>query len=210
VSEPWTFSGQVAAIGEAGGVITLVDESTFAISGSSGDMVLGGSQGLFVRDTRVLSRLELRVNGARTESLSAVANDPFSATFVSRCRPLPGRADSTLVVFRSRYVGRGMREDIVMRNFGDEPTYCSVELFVQADFANLFAVKEGRIDSDGDLHAEPHDGVLELSYRRGNLSRGIEIHCTPKPGTVGGRRASRYIRLSRGRSSSRATDVVNR
>ena len=86
MSDPWNYSGQVAAIGEPGGSITLVDESTFAISGTSGDIVVGGSQGLFVRDTRVLSRLELRVNGARTEPLSAVANDPFSATFVSRCR----------------------------------------------------------------------------------------------------------------------------
>jgi glycogen debranching enzyme len=185
VSDPWNYAGQVAAIGEPGGSITLVDESTFAISGTSGDIVVGGSQGLFVRDTRVLSRLELRVNGARTEALSAVANDPFSATFVSRCRPKPGRADSTLVVFRSRYVGRGMREDIVMRNFGDEPTYCSVELFVQADFANLFAVKEGRVDSDGELRADQRDCVLELSYRRGNLSRGIELHCTPQPGSIG-------------------------
>jgi glycogen debranching enzyme len=185
VTDPWTFSGQVAAIGESGGSITLVDESTFAISGTSGDIVLGGSQGLFVRDTRVLSRLELRVNGARTEPLSAVANDPFSATFVSRCAPKAGRADSTLVVFRSRYVGRGMREDIVIRNFGDEPTYCAVELFVQADFANLFAVKEGRVNSDGELRAEQRDGVLVLSYKRGNLSRGIELHCSPEPSSIG-------------------------
>ncbi len=144
MSDPWTFSGQVAAVGGSSGAITLVDESTFAISSSSGDILVGGSQGLFVRDTRMLSRLELRVNGQRTEPLTAVTNDPFSATFVSRCRPKAGTADSTLVVFRSRYVGRGMREDIVLRNFGDEPTYCSVELFVQADFANLFAVKEGQ------------------------------------------------------------------
>jgi glycogen debranching enzyme len=185
VSDPWTYAGQVAAIGEPSGSITLVDESTFAISGTSGDIVLGGSQGLFVRDTRVLSRLELRVNGARTEPLSAVANDPFSATFVSRCAPKLGRADSTLVVFRSRYVGRGMREDIVIRNFGDEPTYCAVELFVQADFANLFAVKEGRVGSDGDLRAEQRDGVLVLSYKRGNLSRGIELHCSPQPSSTG-------------------------
>jgi glycogen debranching enzyme len=185
VSDPWNFAGQVASVGEPSGTITLVDESTFAISGTSGDITVGGSQGLFVRDTRMTSRLELRVNGARTEALSAVANDPFSATFVSRCRPKLGQADSTLVVFRSRYVGRGVREDIDLRNFGDEPTYCSVEVFVQADFANLFAVKEGRVEFDGEIRAEHTDGVLHLTYRRGTLSRGIEIHCTPEPSSIG-------------------------
>jgi glycogen debranching enzyme len=185
VSDPWTYSGQVADAGGASGAITLVDESTFAISSRSGDILLGGSQGLFVRDSRILSRLELRVNGQRTETLTAVANDPFSATFVSRCRPKAGQADSTLVVFRSRHVGRGMREDVVMRNFADEPTYCSVELFVQADFANLFAVKEGRVDSDGEIRAETRDGVLALSYRRGTVNRGIELHCRPEPASIG-------------------------
>src|SRR6202041_1661904 len=121
--------------------------------------------------------LELRVNGSRAESLAAVAIDPFSATFVSRCQPKAGRADSTLVVFRYRYVGRGMREDIILRNFGDEPTYCSVELFVQADFANLFAVKEGRAsETDGEIRAEAHESWLSISYKRGTVNRGIELH----------------------------------
>jgi len=186
LSDPWNFAGKIAATDESSGSVTLVDESTFAISAASGDIALGGSHGLFVRDTRMLSRLELRVNGSRVEPLTAIADDPFSATFVSRCQPKAGRADSTLVVFRHRYVGRGMREDIVLRNFGDEPTYCSVELFVKADFANLFAVKEGRAsETEGDVHAEPHGSFLSVNYKRGTVNRGIEIHTTPQPGTVG-------------------------
>ena len=91
VSDPWTFSGKVAGLDQASGVVTLVDESTFAISGLAGRRGHAlGAQGLFVRDTRILSRFELRVNGARPESLAAVTDDPFSATFVSRCPPRPG------------------------------------------------------------------------------------------------------------------------
>ena len=123
MSDPWTYSGRVTVLEQASGVVTLVDESTFAISGLTGDIVVGSAQGLFVRDTRLLSRLELRVNGTRPEALAAVTDDPFSATFVSRLRPGPGHADSTLMVFRARYVGQGMREDLVIRNFGDEPTF---------------------------------------------------------------------------------------
>ena len=56
---------------------------------------------------------------------------------------------------------------------------------MQADFANLFAVKEGRTDSDGEIRAETRDGVLALSYRRGTVNRGIELHCRPHPASIG-------------------------
>ena len=59
-----------------------------------------------------------------------------------------GRADSTLMVFRSRYVGQGMREDLTIRNFADEPALCTIEIFVGSDFADLFAVKEGRAGTE--------------------------------------------------------------
>ncbi len=183
MSEPWNFAGQPAALDASGGVVTLVDESTFSISGRGGDITPGGAQGLFVRDTRILSRLELLVNGARPETLSAATDAPFSTIFVSRCAPRAGHADSTLMVIRSRYVGQGMREDVVLRNFGDEPSFCEVELLVDADFADLFAVKEGRAGTDdgGETTRSVRDSTLSFAYRRGGLHRGCELHFTPTP-----------------------------
>jgi glycogen debranching enzyme len=177
MAEPWTYAGPVAQLDDSHGVVTLVDESTFAISGQAGDITPGAAQGLFVRDTRILSRFEVLVNGARTEPLAAVTDNPFSSTFVSRCLPPAGRADSTLMVFRSRYVGQGMREDLTIRNFGDEASLCSVELFVSADFADLFAVKEGRAGTgveDGNLDGSTASTV-RFTHRRGGVSRGVEI-----------------------------------
>ena len=133
----------------AGGVITLVDESTFAISNRTGDIFPGSAQGLFVRDKRVISRFELMIDGAPLEPLAAINAEPYSATFVARTKPSPGRADSNLMIFRSRYVGQGMREDMVIHNFGEEATVCVLEGFIEADFADLFAVKEGRVGSTG-------------------------------------------------------------
>jgi glycogen debranching enzyme len=150
MADPWNFAGPVTQLDSRAGVVTLVDESTFAISGSAGDISSGAAQGLFFRDTRILSRFEVLVNGARTQSLAAITDDPFTATFVSRCLPASGRADSTLMVFRSRYVGQGMREDLTVRNFADEPALCTIEIFVGSDFADLFAVKEGRVRTEAD------------------------------------------------------------
>src|SRR3954452_14554530 len=166
MAEPWTFAGEVPVLGTVG-TITLVEGSAFCISGRSGDMAPNLPQGFFFRDTRFLSRLELRVNGTIPEALEAEAVDPFSATYVLRSRPRPGRADSPLLVFRHRYVGRGMREDIVIRNYGDEPSYCSVELLFDTDFADLFHVKEGRFESDVAPALETDDQSLVFRYQRG-------------------------------------------
>ncbi len=174
MSEPWTYAGEVPVLGTAD-TITLVEGSAFAISGRSGDMAPNLPQGLFFRDTRFLSRLELRVNGQAPEPLEAEPVDPFSATFALRTRPRPGRADSPLLLFRHRYVGRGMREDIVIRNYGDEPSYCSLELLFDTDFADLFNVKEGRIDTDVAPALESADSQLVFRYQRGLTRRGLRV-----------------------------------
>ncbi|MGH9029706.1 MAG: MGH1-like glycoside hydrolase domain-containing protein, partial [Acidimicrobiales bacterium] len=65
-------------------------------------------------------------------------------------------------------------------------TFCSVELFIDSDFADLFAVKEGRAgDPDGELTRVAEDDRLELSYRRGTVTRGTQLHFSPTPKTVG-------------------------
>jgi glycogen debranching enzyme len=180
-TEPWTFAGEPPPlVGGGGGVITLVEGSSFCISASSGDIVATLPHGLFYRDTRFLSRYQLRINAQEPQWLAATAIDPFSAKFVGRSLPRSGRADSTLVVYRSRYVGRGMREDIAVRNFGEEPAFCSVELIVESDFANLFEVKEGRVTRSGDHTSAAVDGAIVFQYRKGNVRRGARVACTPK------------------------------
>jgi len=165
--------------------MTLVEGSSFCISGSSGDITRGAAQGLFFRDTRFCSRLELVLNGQPVDALAATPLDPFSAVFVGRSHPRPGRADSTLMVFRRRYVGLGMREDLTVRNFGEEPAYCSLDLLVEADFADLFEVKEGRVHRTGEHADEAVDGVLRLNWRKGSHRRTVRVACTPEP-TVSG------------------------
>jgi glycogen debranching enzyme len=168
--------------------VTLVQGSAFAISSATGDMDPGSSQGLFFRDTRFLSCLQLQVNGQRPQALASVTPEPFAATFVARIRPRPDRADSTLMIFRRRYIGRGMREDLAIRNFGDEPAYCSVELAYEADFADLFDVKSGRAlanppaartDYDhavvGDLEPVHRDGGIVFRHRHGSHRRGLRV-----------------------------------
>ncbi|MGQ0521007.1 MAG: amylo-alpha-1,6-glucosidase [Actinomycetota bacterium] len=190
MADAWNFSGESVALGQHDGIVTLVQGSAFCISGSSGDLSAGAPHGLFFRDNRFLSRLELRINGQRPESLAASTSDPFSAVFISRTRPSAGRADSTVLVFRHRYIGRGMREDLVVRNFADEPSYCQIELVMEADFAHLFEVKEGRAgnDTDRELDVVVEDGTLVFRVRRGAMRRAARVSFS-KPAQLGTGRA---------------------
>ncbi|MGH9182769.1 MAG: amylo-alpha-1,6-glucosidase [Acidimicrobiales bacterium] len=176
MAERWNYSGEVASLTSIDGLVTLVEGSTFCISGRSGDVDPGSTHGLFFRDTRLLSTLALRIGGLPLEPLSAFVGDPFVATFVARARPGPGRADSSLVAFRTRHVGRGMREDLVLRNFADRPVHCDVELELDADFADLFEVKEGRVrPSRGERTMEVSDHRVVYRYHDGDVSRGVVL-----------------------------------
>ncbi len=184
VPDPWNPGGESVSLGHPGGTVTLVEGAAFCISGRSGDVVPGSPQGLFFRDLRLLSLYELKVNGERPEPLAASTPEPFSAVFVGRIKPQAGSSESSLMVFRRRYVGRGMREDIQVRNFSDEAAFCALELSVDADFADLFEVKEGRVGEspDRDWHADSRG--YDFSVRRSGATRGVRVSFGDEPGIV--------------------------
>ncbi|MGH9154625.1 MAG: amylo-alpha-1,6-glucosidase [Acidimicrobiales bacterium] len=187
MADPWNFTGESVSLRGDAGVVTLVEGAAFCISAGTGDILPGSPQGLFFRDSRFLSRLELRLNGQRPEPLAAEPTEPFSAVFVSRTTPRPGKADSTLLVFRYRYIGRGMRDDVVVRNFGDEPAYCSLTMAFEADFAHLFDVKEGRAGGGYSGVEIVHEGdVMVFRSPKGLASRGARVSFSQPARLAGG------------------------
>ncbi len=138
---PWGSGELPAGQGAACSPITLIEGSTFCISEPGGDILPDRQQGLFVRDTRMLSRWELTVDGVEPQPLTMHTSEPYAATFLGRMPPKAGRADSTMLVVRRRYVGDGMREDITLRNTSAKPRRCVLMLAAAADFADLFEVK---------------------------------------------------------------------
>lgn len=143
VQTAWTQDAEQVPSAGPDTEMTLVDGATFAVSSRSGDIDGSGAHGLYMSDTRVLDHLVLTIDGHRVEALSAIANGPFSATFIGRTPAAAGRADSALSVIRRRHVGRGMREDLEIRNHSPTASTIRVDLAVGSDFASLFDVKSG-------------------------------------------------------------------
>jgi glycogen debranching enzyme len=188
MGQVWTFEGApVTTMGAPSGPVTLLDGTTFCISESSGDLRHGGSQGLFVRDTRLISRLELSINGHVPEPLSPQARESFACTFLSRMPPLPGLADSTMLVTRRRVLDDGLTEEITLRNMSTEPLPVTLRIGVGGDFADVFEVKEGRAHTDtagveGMTIAVEDDSIM-LSRKVGTALRGARITCARPRGS---------------------------
>ncbi|MHB1786196.1 MAG: amylo-alpha-1,6-glucosidase [Acidimicrobiales bacterium] len=186
MSNPWTFAGAPTAKGLSGGSITLVEGSSFSISSLSGDIEPGSAQGLFFEDTRFVSTWRLRLDDTELQYLALVPLHPFAATFVSRGQPGLGQSDSTLLVERARYVGNGMREELILRNLGREPAACSIGFELDADFAHLFEVKENRVKQRGEHAVEAASSLMTFSYENQEVTRRLEVqfpaqaHVTPR------------------------------
>jgi glycogen debranching enzyme len=166
MTEPWSSGDLPPGQGGACSPVTLIEGSTFCISEPGGDIVPDRAQGLFVRDTRMLSRWELTVDGIEPQPLSVQHAEPYAASFLGRMPPRAGKADSTLLVVRRRYVGDGMREDITLRNTSGRAKRFRVELTAEADFADLFEVKGRSKPRAAASTALADEGLVITSGRR--------------------------------------------
>ena len=160
----------------AGDTISILDGSTFAVSDTRGDMDARPDQphGLFFRDTRFLSRWVLRLEGQDLEVLSTDDIEYFSAQFF--LYPPTGTIykNPELSLIRQRSVGDGLHEDVIVLNHAAEGIHVNVRVDADADFADLFEVKDA-LKKQGELYHDVRNGALVLGYRREDFVRETVI-----------------------------------
>jgi glycogen debranching enzyme len=125
--------------------ITCVLGESFAVSGPDGDIQVGGDQGVYVRDTRFVNRLELTVDGAPPRPLAGRAVAASRAVFHAFVPSSDDQAvDPTLLVTRHRVVDGSLHEEVILENRGPTARNVRVELHCGSDFAYIFDVKHAR------------------------------------------------------------------
>jgi glycogen debranching enzyme len=169
----WTPESE--PLSNSAGSVTLVEGASFCICAPGGDLTGAGPLGLFFRDTRILSQWELSVDGEPPQHLAVMIPEPYRATFLGRLPRRSGRTDTNLLIERQRRVGNGLREDIVIRNPGSEASACTVSMAVEADFADLFEVKDGRVQTRGERRVEANGERLILDHRWRGSHRGAVV-----------------------------------
>lgn len=124
--------------------ITCVAGESFVVSDRSGDVRPGTDQGYFLRDTRFLCCLEVRVDGHPPSPLNAGVTSPGRASFHAFLPRSASRAiDPTLTLVRRRSVDGGVREVLRLENLAPEEVVVEVEVSVASDLATVFDVKHG-------------------------------------------------------------------
>lgn len=171
------------------GAITLVEGSSFCISLPNGDMRPEHPHGVFVQDARILSRWSLTINGQPLEPLAAETKEPYRALFAGRVPRTDGYADSPLIVERLREMGMGIQEQITVRNFSTIAADVVLILTIEADFADLFEVKEARVARHWDETRRPEGSTLTISAVWQEHHKTVVIHA---PGAEVTRDSCRY------------------
>jgi glycogen debranching enzyme len=153
---------------------TLKHGDCFAVLDSHGDLGVagGGTDGIFFRDTRYLSRLELLLNGEQPLLLGSDVRDDNAILTVDLTNS-DIYSDQELVlpkdmlhVVRTIFLWDGaVYQRLRIQNHGDRPFDLRLSLTFASDFADLFEVRGLHRERRGAMRLEILGGGVALTYR---------------------------------------------
>ena len=189
---------------------------SFVVLDSHGDIgaTAGGSDGLFHRDTRFLSNLELRVQGMAPLLLGSSLRDDNSVFSVDLTNPDIYENDrivlekDTLHIVRTTFLWHATAyQRLAVKNHGERPVAIRLAVGFGNDFADLFEVRGTRRRRRGKSRASLVDaGEVMLQYQGlDNALRSTRVLFHPAPTRLSDRAGS--YRLTLGSKQSMAIFV---
>jgi glycogen debranching enzyme len=164
--------------------LSVLDGSTFVVSDRLGDMRddEGRDHGFFCQDTRFLSRWVLRVTEKPLELLGLDQQEHFAAQFFLTPRVGP-ETEAPCSVMRRRLIDHVWMEEISVINHRHESATIDVTLELATDFADLFEVKDGMVETRT-IASRQDDCSLTLSYEREGFRRSVTIDSSAPAGVT--------------------------
>jgi glycogen debranching enzyme len=155
--------------------LSVLDGSTFVVGDRLGDIRAGEGRehGFFSEDTRFISRWALRVGATPLELLSLNQSAHFDAQFFLT-PTVASDEEAPCSIVRHRLVDDVWMEEVTVTNHLHEMRPLRVMLEVDADFADLFEVKDGTIGAREVTYAHD-DASLTLAYRHGEFRRSVTV-----------------------------------
>ncbi len=172
---------------------TLKHDDTFLIIDAHGDVgsASGSSDGLYHRDTRFLSRLELRINGLQPLLLGSNMREDNALFIADLTNPDMFSRDRVLMlakdvvhINRASFVWRdAFFQRISLRNHGATRVELAISINYAGDFADLFEVRGMRRARRGAYSSRlnaPQEAVLSY-LGLDDFIRVTSIHFDPPP-----------------------------
>jgi glycogen debranching enzyme len=161
--------------------VSVLEGSTFVVGDRNGDVRRGGGRehGFFSDDTRFLSHWELQVDDAPLTLLGLDQRSHFLAQFFLTPDVDPS-TQAPYSVMRRRLLDQAWTEQLTIVSHRHETSEVAVRLVVDADFADLFEIKDGvEVDRDIVWRQDDAAGSLTLSYAAGSFERSVTIQSDP-------------------------------
>lgn len=186
---------------------TLKHGDMFGLFDPDGDIAEGEAspEGLYFRDTRVLSRLALAIEGRRPIHLSSRVSDDNHLLTVDLTNADIFDAAGRLILprdvihlMRTRFLRDGTCfERLRLENFDTVPREVELAIAFAADFADLFEVRGHRASGHGTISArsEPDGAVLAYTARDGLVTE-VALAAAPRPAAVAPGRFAWRLRLA--------------
>jgi glycogen debranching enzyme len=155
--------------------LSVLDGSTFVVGDRLGDLrpEAGREHGFYCEDTRFLSRWVLHMGEAPLELLGLDQGAHFAAQFFLTPRVGPDE-EASCSIMRRRLIDHVWMEEITVTNHRHETSDVRVALEIDADFADLFEVKDGAV-AERVLSCSHDDRALTLAYERADFQRSVTI-----------------------------------
>jgi len=120
--------------------------------------------GLYVDNVRLLSRLEVSVNGKspRPMSASPVGGDAFLA--YEELPQADGLPRESVYLETARFVGEGMRTVLRLLNYGPEEARCELAIHLAADFADSQEAEQQQRQQNAEVETTWDHAAAELTF----------------------------------------------
>lgn len=191
---------------------TLKHGDAFAVIDGHGDIGAseGTAEGLYFRDTRFLSRFELRIEGRRPLLLASAAHEDKAALTVELTNPElslrgEGLRKDTIFLHRTRFLWNATcYERLNVRSYALKRCRLCFDFLFDADFRDLFEVRGTRRERRGISHAEiVATDRIEFRYVGLDLvTRRTTLRFAPTPALLHRDRATIQLEIDPAQSAS--------
>jgi glycogen debranching enzyme len=160
--------------------VSVLEGSTFVVGDRGGDIRLddGREHGFFSDDTRFISRWRLSIDDTPLVLLGLDQHTHSLAQFFLTPDVGPDE-QAPYSIMRRRLLDEVWTEELIVINHRHTTSHVAVLLDVDADFADLFEVKDG-VQRHRDIRRHKGSGeTLTLSYDEGTFHRSVSIRARP-------------------------------
>lgn len=173
--------------------ITISQGRTFMVTDPHGQIDPETDSGVFAIDTRYISGYRLFINRQPWKLVTSSAIS-FYAARIQLTNPAVVTdtdggtiAENTLGLTVERTVGEGVHEDLYLSNYSAKEVRLVLELGLEADFADIFEVRNRRLVQRGKINTvwHPHKREWRTTYDHRDFHRAVSYEVVAEDVPIG-------------------------